>query len=537
MPESKVVLAPFLRLPSKKAFPDYFQVIEHPISLAEIKTRNNKSDYTTLQSLFDDFKLLRDNALQYNEQTSEIAVSANLILRTVEDYLIQSLTAQDGDITPVKDYMSQLEQHELRIMDELAKFKQGRRFVAELFIDEPSREEYPEYYNIISNATSINTIKSQISSGKARTITAFKEIVQPMFDNAHTANEENSQVVADAKLLEKSFQSRLDKMIKQLSTEPTGYTAIAASIVEGQCPAEDSPADVDQDKDTAKSATPLKLRIKAPAAQTPKDSPRLKINLKTSAKSSRTAKAAVATNEADAEEEPKVEESAKETEKEAVDEPTAEATDAKSEEAKEEVAEDTKQEPEATNPPAEEITAEPIEEVFEPRNILRDAHQSPSEALLKSVIVSSVIPITSKYHLQKSPPPPAVLNLFQITVPSSQKYTVQSYSLSLPPFHRTINLNTTINENLNHQYYDLVLSHNYRQVKAYSSSTSSPWADANTPITHKFELNLVTGLNFVEITVSSQKGKAVRHAAASSLVDREDEKKEKISFWITRMRG
>lgn len=546
LPEGKQIIAPFLRLPSKKAFPDYYQLIQRPISVSEIKGHNNKSDYSSLQSLYDDFRLLRDNALQYNEQGSDIANAANLILRTVEDYILQ-ITSPNNDVTAVDRYMIELEKSEVRIMDELARYKQGRsRLVAELFIDEPSREDYPDYYNIISNPTSINTIKNQITYGRARTISAFKSIVQLMFDNALKANEENSQVVADARSLEKAFQLRVDKLIKSLPAEPHGYSKNAESIMEGQCPIQKSP---DETTTSIKSITPLKLRIKAPVAQAPKEPTRLKLSLKTSTKPIQPPKVLEDVPEPIFNEDTKEvasPETVKNSSLEYLGAPNGVEISTDAEDAVN--TEDAAEQPMSKVKIEKEAGLSRIEEVLdasEAQNILRDPLQNPSETLIKSVTVSSVIPITSKYHLQKSPPPPALLNLFQITVPASQKYAVQSYSFSVSAFHRTININATINETLNNLYYILTLSHNYRQVNPYSSSTSSPWADANTPITHKYEVNLATGLNFVEITVNTQQGKGIRHASAAATVtpfseeeqNEKTDKIEKISFWITRSKS
>lgn len=514
LPDSKLLLGPFLRLPSKKLFADYYQIIETPVSLAEIKARNAKSEYATLQDLYSDFKLMRDNAIAYNEQGSDIANAASLILKTAEDYIIQATLGEEA-----ASYASELEQSELRIMDDLAKHKQGRRLVAELFIDKPSKEEYPDYYKIIPNPTSINTIKEQIQHGRARTSDAFKEIVEVMFTNALIANEETSQVVADAKMLQKLFNSRFEKMAKTLPPAPTGYDLYATKLMEGSCSEE---AGLDEKEDTeAKAGTPLKLRIKP---VTKEATPRLKLNIKGRKKESAEPDTATeAEDEGPAESEEVKDEGSNQPDPETEDAPAPEDT-------AEDNAEETK---ESVETQGETTTTElAVPEVADARKITRDPKTS-SEALIKSLVISSVIPVTSKYHLQKAPPPAALLNLFQLTVPASPKYTVRSFSFTVPAYHQTVNVNSTIHELLNHQYYEVVLSHNYRQVKQYSSSTSSPWADADTPITHKYEIGLATGLNLVELTVFTQPGRKARHGDGSS----ENDVVEKVSLWITRMRS
>lgn len=500
MQDSKLILSAFLRLPPKKTFPDYYQAIQNPISLAEIKARKSES----LQEIYSDFLLLRDNAFQYNEHESDIAKAASLILKQVEDYVLQA------SLPDTEAYVTSLEQHELRIMDELANYKGGRsRYIAELFMDEPSREDYPDYYQLIKVPTSINTIKRQIQNGRARTVAAFTDLVQLMVDNACTYNAETSQVYVDAKSLQKAFQLRLDKVMKILP-EPVGYADHANAIMKGEFPEEKEEEPIEEEEEAPLAKTPLKLKLKTTG--TPKDTPKLKLNLKSPEKL-------------------KLKLTRKELVKEE-EEPTVEEPEKAQPEI--ELEENTKPEEVQTEIPAEVELQEEETDALPLRNILRDPEQNPDDSLIKSITVFSVIPITSKYHLQKSPPPPGVLNLFQINIPASLKYSIQSYAFSLPAFHHTISLNSTINEMLNHQNYDLVLSHNYRQINPYSSSTSSPWADANTPITSKFELQLSTGLNLVEITVSSQPGRPKRHATGGAdLEELQADKIEKISIWIT----
>ncbi|GME82570.1 unnamed protein product [Ambrosiozyma monospora] len=79
----EVITGPFVKLPPKKIFPDYYQIIETPISLHEIKAKikntpksKQKHFYTSLSEFTADFKLMADNANQYNDPESLIAKDA-----------------------------------------------------------------------------------------------------------------------------------------------------------------------------------------------------------------------------------------------------------------------------------------------------------------------------------------------------------------------------------------------------------------------------------------------------------------------------
>lgn len=61
----------FLRLPSKKLYPDYYEVIKRPLSLNNIKTNIDKGSYTP-QLFKEEFNLIFDNAQLYNIPDCEV---------------------------------------------------------------------------------------------------------------------------------------------------------------------------------------------------------------------------------------------------------------------------------------------------------------------------------------------------------------------------------------------------------------------------------------------------------------------------------
>lgn len=61
----------FMRLPSKKLYPDYFEIIKRPISLNNIKSNIEKGGYNP-QLFKEEFNLIFDNAQHYNIPDSEV---------------------------------------------------------------------------------------------------------------------------------------------------------------------------------------------------------------------------------------------------------------------------------------------------------------------------------------------------------------------------------------------------------------------------------------------------------------------------------
>jgi chromatin structure-remodeling complex subunit RSC4 len=62
----------FLRLPSKRQYADYFQQIQNPIALDEIKSRIESGKYPNLDAVRLDLELCFKNAKKYNMKDSPI---------------------------------------------------------------------------------------------------------------------------------------------------------------------------------------------------------------------------------------------------------------------------------------------------------------------------------------------------------------------------------------------------------------------------------------------------------------------------------
>ena len=62
----------FMRLPSKRQYPDYYDVIKQPIALEEIRMKLDSHKYTSFEELRQDFELCFKNARRYNIRESQI---------------------------------------------------------------------------------------------------------------------------------------------------------------------------------------------------------------------------------------------------------------------------------------------------------------------------------------------------------------------------------------------------------------------------------------------------------------------------------
>ena len=79
--DSDPICGPFLSLPSKKLYPDYYEDIEHPIALEQIRQKVIKRKYRTMAQVEEDVVLMCNNAREYNVEGSQIFRDATTIMR------------------------------------------------------------------------------------------------------------------------------------------------------------------------------------------------------------------------------------------------------------------------------------------------------------------------------------------------------------------------------------------------------------------------------------------------------------------------
>jgi ATP-dependent helicase STH1/SNF2 len=71
-PESRLIIGPFLDMPSKRDYADYYTFTKEPIAMKVIEKKINKAQYSSLADLQRDMNLLCSNATAYNEEASMI---------------------------------------------------------------------------------------------------------------------------------------------------------------------------------------------------------------------------------------------------------------------------------------------------------------------------------------------------------------------------------------------------------------------------------------------------------------------------------
>lgn len=93
-------MALFMEKPSKKLYPDYYDIIQHPIDMNTIEQSIKTDRYGTLDDVVGDFRLMFSNCRKYNEEGSLIFKDSNLLERALNEKLKELSGLNDRRLTP-----------------------------------------------------------------------------------------------------------------------------------------------------------------------------------------------------------------------------------------------------------------------------------------------------------------------------------------------------------------------------------------------------------------------------------------------------
>lgn len=96
----------FIEKPSKKLYPDYYQIIQHPIDMTTIENYIKSDRYTTLDDIVGDYRLMFSNCRKYNEEGSMIYEDANILEKALNEKLKEFSSISKRFSTP-KAYVTE----------------------------------------------------------------------------------------------------------------------------------------------------------------------------------------------------------------------------------------------------------------------------------------------------------------------------------------------------------------------------------------------------------------------------------------------
>ncbi|KAG5862736.1 hypothetical protein JTB14_004548 [Gonioctena quinquepunctata] len=93
--DGRLLSEPFMKLPPRKDYPDYYEIIKKPMDINKILIRIEDGKYTDFADLERDFMLLCQNAQIYNEEASLIHEDS-IVLQSVFSNAKQRIESNDG---------------------------------------------------------------------------------------------------------------------------------------------------------------------------------------------------------------------------------------------------------------------------------------------------------------------------------------------------------------------------------------------------------------------------------------------------------
>ncbi|CAE7162353.1 unnamed protein product [Rhizoctonia solani] len=221
----------FKKLPSKRQYPDYFELIKQPIAFDDIRAKLDAHGYASLEEVKADFDLCFRNAKKYNVKNSDIWNAARDLQRKMtaickslqphmldahedtpeaeddeDDDFVGSPSKGDSEKRRVGRPPNLNKKYEARLMQLIEKEdEEGNRY-SDVFMELVPRKDYPDYYQIIKKPMAFNPILKRIKQKGYPSPKAFMDDVEQVFANAVLYNEDFSQIWKDAMFLRALFR-------------------------------------------------------------------------------------------------------------------------------------------------------------------------------------------------------------------------------------------------------------------------------------------------------------------------------------------
>ncbi|KAJ6520143.1 RSC complex protein [Mycena sanguinolenta] len=210
--EGRILSVDFVRKPSKKLYPDYYTIIQHPIALEDIKKQLESNLYPTLEAVRQDFELCFENAKNYNMKDSGIWRDAKDLLKlTNKTYHKMVPSEEEGEPTGKKPSLHRLAK--TRLTKIIAKTDENTgRILSEIFMELPDKKLWPSYYQLIKQPRCLGNIMGRVKRKEYLTMVDFADEVELVFSNAMEFNQDHTQVWEDALALQTMFRELMSDL-------------------------------------------------------------------------------------------------------------------------------------------------------------------------------------------------------------------------------------------------------------------------------------------------------------------------------------
>ncbi|WVQ70702.1 hypothetical protein IAR50_000224 [Cryptococcus sp. DSM 104548] len=263
---------PFVKLPPKRQFPDYYDTIKHPMSLEIVKQRLDKQEYDTLKDVVADLGQIFNNAKRYNVKESALFQWAKKLHKMTRIFQAEQTNPgkakeesdsegdegeeipkapaprqRTGTLPPDADGSSAREDEDdaklnrkkkaphvaregptvyklikpvLKAIKEAKAYDGSGRLVSEVFMQLPDRKDLPDYYKTIKTPISLEEIEAKHSGRRYEDWEELFDDLELMCNNAMEYNTDESAVFQDAKRIKDMFPQQRAETKLRLTLPP-----------------------------------------------------------------------------------------------------------------------------------------------------------------------------------------------------------------------------------------------------------------------------------------------------------------------------
>ncbi|KAJ7103216.1 RSC complex protein [Mycena belliarum] len=273
--EGRILSTDFVRKPSKKLYPDYYNFIQHPIALEDIKKQLESDFYPTLEAVRQDFELCFENAKVYNRKDSDIWKDAKDLLKLANKTYNKLVPSEDGDHVEKKPSLYRLAKSRLTKL--IAKTDDTGRILSDIFMELPSKRDWPQYYDQIKRPQCLEAILKRLKRKEYPSSTDFADDVELVFANAMLFNQDHTQIWEDALNLRDTFRQLMSDLPPpfavpryQKSSNAKIKIKMPATAAAGPAPPAANPPSVVLRVSTAKASTPVVAPAPLPTTTPPR---------------------------------------------------------------------------------------------------------------------------------------------------------------------------------------------------------------------------------------------------------------------------
>ncbi|XP_077458935.1 protein polybromo-1-like isoform X2 [Stigmatopora argus] len=259
-PSGRLVSDLFQRLPSKTQYPDYYAIIKEPIDLKLVAQKIQMGHYRSVNAMAKDIDLLVKNAKTYNEPGSQVFKDATTIKKifaqkkseTEHGELLKSSSrvrnrrcVRGEGLSPISMAL-QYESDEDGILFGSVHYDEGESeaeslttnidmtnpifqlyeavrgarnsqglLISEPFHQLPSRKDYPDYYQQITQPLCLHQIKSKLKNNEYDSMEHMDSDLTLMFENAKRYNVPHSSIYKRALKLQNIQQVKRKELLQR----------------------------------------------------------------------------------------------------------------------------------------------------------------------------------------------------------------------------------------------------------------------------------------------------------------------------------